>query len=256
MPLLSVVAGVAAILVVLIAAFSVRRFRAAAADEPGETGADHAGGMLSALFLLVLAIAIIVPWTNADSARQNTYTEARSLTDAYWAAGGLPDPAKQQARGAIDGYLRYAAGPEWQTLRHGRLTDAGWRRLDTLRATLDGLDLKNGDQSDARDDAVAAVKDASSAREQRSEDAKAGLPGGVVWLTVLSGFVIVVFPFLAGVRARGRALIPVIVMAALLGVTVFLTIDIAHPFSGGLAVGPGAYRTALHELPRIRTAVP
>jgi len=254
MPLLSVLAAVAAILVVLVAAFSVRKFRGG--DDPGETGADHAGGMLSALFLLVLAIAIIVPWTNADSARQNTYTEARSLTDAYWSAGGLPEADKQQARDGIDAYLRYVIGPEWQTLRRGRLTDAGWQQLDSVRATLEGLDLKNKDQSDARDDVVASLKEASSAREQRAEDAKSGLPIGVMWLTVLSGLVIVIFPFMAGVRARGRALVPLVVMAALLGVTVFLTFDIAHPFSGGLAVGPGAYTTALHQLPRIRTAVP
>ncbi|MFD2352725.1 hypothetical protein ACFSTC_30725 [Nonomuraea ferruginea] len=40
--------------------------------------------MLSALFLLVFAIAVIVPWTTADAARQNTQVESRAVADAYW----------------------------------------------------------------------------------------------------------------------------------------------------------------------------
>ena len=62
--------------------------------DPGGPSGGHAGAMLSALFLLVFAIAIIVPWTTADTARQNTYAESQAAVETYWAAAGLPRPSR------------------------------------------------------------------------------------------------------------------------------------------------------------------
>ena len=251
----SLVAALAGILFVLIAAWLFRR-TGQKGKNAGETGADHAGGMLASLFLLVLAIAVIVPWTNADSARQTTYTEARALTEAYWAAGGLSQADKQQTRAELEGYTGYVAGPEWSAVRRGHLTTAGWQRLDALRSRLERLDLKVKDQADARDGVVSDLKDAYAARRQRAVDAQAGLPGGVLALTILTGLAIVIFPFLTGARPSGLLLVPMVLMTALLGVGVYLVFDIAHPFTGGLGVGPAAFTTALHEFSRIQAATP
>ena len=82
----------AAIAVVIIAAVLFRRLGRDVEDrDPSGVTAGHAGSMLSALFLLAFAIAIVVPWTSAVAARQNTYTESQAIVDAYWSSTGLPD---------------------------------------------------------------------------------------------------------------------------------------------------------------------
>src|SRR5258708_25176758 len=85
-------AGLAVLLVVLVARFTKKWTKED--GEPEGPTASHSGGILSALFLLVFAIAIIVPWTAADTARHNTYAEVQSLNEAYWRAPPLPPPRR------------------------------------------------------------------------------------------------------------------------------------------------------------------
>src|SRR5918992_3424569 len=88
-------------------------------DAPDGPTASHAGAMISALFLLIFAIAVIVPWTVADSARQNTYAEANALVEASWMAGGLPPADAASTRMALRDYARFVAEEEWRGVERG-----------------------------------------------------------------------------------------------------------------------------------------
>jgi hypothetical protein len=247
----SILAALAAIALVGLAAFTLKRF-GKDDDEPDGATASHAGAMLSALFLLVFAIAIIVPWTAADDARKNTYAEAQSLVEAYWAAKDLPAPDTQTVRTAVTDYLNFVVKTEWPYMgSHRKLSAVGWTKLDTLRTKLDSLSLTSDDDKDARDAVLGDLRDTYAARRQRGFDADSTLPAGVLAFTVITGLVMIVFPFIAGARPRGMTLVPLVVMAAMLGVSVYLVFDINHVFSGALAVGPDAFSAALQEFARV-----
>jgi hypothetical protein len=251
-----ILAAFTAVLAVAVAAVTFKRFAKDDDDEPGGATVGHAGAMLSALFLLVFAIAVIIPWTVADSARQNTYAEARSLTEAYWDTGDLPPEAKQEIRGRINAYTNFVVNREWRSMGDGRLDDEGWKQLDALRVSLNRLELQNKNQSSARDNIVERVKETYAFRRQRAVDAQSSLPAGVSILTALTGAIIIIFPFLAGARPRGITLLPLLVMSVMLGISVYLVFNIEHPFTGGLAVGPDAFNSALQEFTRIHALVP
>lgn len=246
----SILAALAAILLVVIAAYLFRKI-GKDDDEPDGATSAHAGAMLSALFLLIFAIALIVPWTTSDSARQNTYAEAQAITEASWAAGGLPDADRAQVRAGLRDYTDFVMNKEWADLHKGRLDNAGWAKLDTLREQINGFNLTTKDQQDTQGDVLDQIQNLYAARRQRAVDAKATLPTGVLMFTVLTGVIMIVFPFLAGARPRRMAKVPLVVMAGLLGISMYLVFDINHTFSGALAVKKDAYRSALQELQRI-----
>ena len=122
---------IAAVGVVAIAALSFR-LAGKGSDDRGADGpsAGHAGAMLSALFLVVFAIAIIVPWTTADAARQNTHAESRAVVDAYWAAAGLPADGVGPVRAGLRDYAAFVVRDEWPDMAQGKLEEAGAERLD------------------------------------------------------------------------------------------------------------------------------
>ena len=93
--------------------------------------------------------------------------------------------------------------------------------------------------------------DVAAARGQRAADARSAPPAGLLFLTVLAAFLVVTFPFLAGARPRGAALIPLGAMVAMLAVGLYLAFDIEHVFTGALRVTPDAYVTAQQEFPHI-----
>jgi hypothetical protein len=250
--LISIFAAAAAVGLVITAALLFRRSGRSSDDrDPAGATATHAGAMLSALFLLVFAIAIVVPWTTADAARQNTYTESQAIVDGYWSASALSPPAGRQIQADLRSYVQFLTGPEWHLMARGRLGAEGWRRLDILRNRAMSLPTATDKQKDDRTAVLEHIQAISAARSQRAMDAKTRPPMGVLYMTVLTGVVVLVFPFLAGARPRGMAILPLGVMAALLGVGIYLTFDISHVFTGALRVKPDAFTAAQQMFPQI-----
>lgn len=250
--LLSVLAAAAAVGVVFTAGRLFRRSARGTDDrEPDGASATHAGAMLSALFLLVFAIAIVVPWTSADAARQNTYAESQAILDTYWSASALPSPAGREVQADLRSYVQYVTGPEWHLMAEGRLGAEGWRRLDGLRNRMMSLPATTDEQLDNRSAVLDHIQEIFAARSQRAMDAKARPPAGVLDMTALTGALVLLFPFLAGARPRGMAIVPLGAMAALLGLGVYLTFDISHVFTGALRVQPDAYTAARQLFPQI-----
>ena len=213
--------------------------------------ASHAGAMISALFLLIFAIAVIVPWTVADSARQNTYAEANALVEASWLAGGLPAADAAATRAALRGYAQFVATDEWRTLRRGELDPRGWRRLDEMRAAVTRLEPREPAQQQARDDVASQLQTVYEARRQRAVDAAATLPQGMLVLTVLAALLVAIFPTMSGVKPRGWIWVPYALMVTVVGLGVYLVFAINHTFSGPLGVDPTAFTSALTELGRV-----
>ncbi|MFI0409003.1 hypothetical protein [Actinomadura sp. 3N508] len=240
-------AAACAIGVVIAASRLVRRTRGVDDADPDGPTTAHTGAMLSALFLLAFAIAVVVPWTSADAARSNTYTESQAIAEAYWAASRLEaDDARHVQQGLRD-YVDLVRGPEWSLMRHGRMSHRGWTELERLRR--DVIAVKAGDDDelkDARNLVLEQLGQISSARRQRAMDAQNSPPAGLLIITVLTGVVITLLPFLSGARPRGMTLVPLCLMASLLAAGTYLTIDISHVFTGALAVGPEAF-TSLHD---------
>ncbi|WP_067171342.1 bestrophin-like domain [Microtetraspora niveoalba] len=255
--LVCVLAVASAIGVVALAAVLFRKLGRGADDrDPGGPSTGHAGAMLSALFLLVFAIAIIVPWTTADAARENTYAEGQAAVETYWASTALPAPAAAEVQARLRDYVGFVVDDEWPLMAEGRLSPDGSALLNGLRAYATGLSVTGDEAQDARSAVLDGLSDLSTARYQRAADARATPPSGVMVLTILTGLVIILFPFMAGARPRGMAIVPLVTMAALLGLGTYQAWDISHVFSGGLAVKPDALRAAAQELQRIPQTPP
>lgn len=220
-------------------------------EEPDGPTASHAGAMFSALFLLVFAIAIIVPWTVADSARQNTYAEAQALTEAYWSAGDLPPAGAAATREALRDYTAFVADREWPLLARGTLSEAGWTRLNTLRADLGALSPRTKDEKEALAGVEAQLEQVYAARRQRAVDARATLPSGVLALTVLTALLVLLFPLLAGARPRGWSRLTYLLLAGSLALGVYLAFAINHTFTGPLGVDSSAFEGAQREFLQI-----
>ncbi|SDJ84628.1 Protein of unknown function [Nonomuraea maritima] len=243
---------VAAVGVVALTALVFRKVKNAGEDrDPSGPSAGHAGAMLSAMFLLVFAIAIIVPWTTADSARLNTQAESQAAVDAYWAASELPATASDELRKGLRDYMAFVTRDEWPLMSEGKMHPLGGERVDELRGLVQGLKPGTDDEEDAKAAVLQHLSSMSSARAQRTADAAARPPDGVLHLTVLTGVLVVLFPFLAGARPRGLAILPLVAMAGLLGFGTYLSWDISRAFAGPLAVAPDAFQGALQEFIRI-----
>lgn len=241
-------AAVSAVGVVLVAS---RLARGEPDREPDGPTAGHAGSMVAALFLLAFAIAIVVPWTTIDAARQNTYVESQAVAEAYWSASRLPSPAREQTQGELRDYVELVRGQEWRLMADGRLSADGWSLLERMRREIAGLPALEDEARENRTAVLDHIREISAARRQRAMDAATTPPPGLLAVTVLTGLAVVFLPFLAGARPRGMTLVPLALMSALLAIGIYLVFDISRVFTGALAVEPDAFTGVLAELQRI-----
>ncbi|GAA2635990.1 hypothetical protein SMC26_34395 [Actinomadura fulvescens] len=246
------IAAASAVGLVIIAALLVRRVRSGTDDEaPDGPTTGHTGAMLSALFLLAFAIAIVVPWTTTDSARLNTYAESQAIVEGAWSATDLPPTYSNRVRSELYDYAQFVRTQEWRLMANGRLSPDGWTRLERLRRDVAAFPAKSTDQKDTQAAVLDDIADITSARRQRAMDAKTTPPPGLLAVTLLTGLIVLLFPILAGARPRGMSILPLALMAALLGIGMYLTFDISHTFTGALGVKPDAFTAILDELQRI-----
>jgi Protein of unknown function (DUF4239) len=246
---LAALAVVALVAIADLVAVKLGRGKVDAAPD-GLTG-GHAVNIIRALFLMSFAIGLIVPWSTNDSARQNTYAEAQALVEAYWQANRLPAAEATTVHDDLRGYTTFVINDEWPVLASGELSQQGWTMLDGLRGNLMSLNYPEKSYADADTAVLAQISNVYAARRQRAVDAAASLPEAVGIFAILTGLLVVLFPFLVGVRPQGRALVPLIITAALIGAGLFLVVDNNHVFSGGIAVKPDAFQSALLEMQRI-----
>lgn len=247
-----VLAGLCAIAVVIVASLLVRRVRSAADDgDPGGPTVAHAGSMISALFLIAFAIAIVVPWTTADAARLNTYAETQAIAEASWSADAFPAPAGQTVQAGLRDYVQFVRTTEWPLMAEGKLSTEGWARLEEMRRGVAALTVSGSAAEEAQAQVLGHISEISASRRQRAMDAAATPPPGLLVITFLTGVAVVLLPLMSGARPRGAALVPLTLMAGLLGVGFFLTVDISRVFDGALAVQPEAFVNVLPELQRI-----
>jgi hypothetical protein len=248
-----VLAAVAAMALVVIVDVVSSRFGRGKVDQApdGLTG-SHANNMIRSLFLMAFALGLILPWTTNDSARQNTYAEAQAVVEAYWQANRLPAAEATIVHDDLRNYTNFVIHDEWPVMATGQLSQQGWTMLDSLRGNLMSLDYADSFSADADTAVLDQLSDVYAARRQRAVDAEASLPEAVIVFAVATGVLVIIYPFLVGVRPRGKAIAPILLTSALIGAGLFLIVDNNHVFSGGIAVRPDAFQSALQEMQRIQ----
>jgi hypothetical protein len=248
-----ILAALAAVaLVVVVDVVSSRFGRGKVDDSPDGVAGSHGGAMIKSLFLMAFAIGLIVPWTTNDSARQNTYAEAQAIVEAYWQANRLPVAEAATVHSDLRSYTNFVIHGEWPVMEKGGLSQQGWNMLDDMRGSLMSLNYSDKFAADADTAVLNQVSNIYAARRQRAVDVDATLPDAVIVFAITTGLLVIIYPFLVGIRPRGKAIAPILLTSALVGAGLFLIVDNNHTFSGGIGVKPDAFQSALQEMQRIQ----
>lgn len=239
--LAAAIAGIALAAVVV----SVVRGRT---GEPEDVTIGFLGPSLAAIYLLVLAFALVTEWqTNAD-ARQAVVNEATALRSLQWSAAGLPAGAAATLHRQLGAYLNEVVSDDWPQMRHGRLGDESERMIAAMYASALRVNPATNAQSAAQQNVVGQLDSLLAARAQRAADAASRLPEGVLAAVLATSVVVIAFPFAGGLRVSTVCLTVAGLQAVLVAVGVVVVFQLNLAYSGPLAVGPGAIQ-AVAQLP-------
>jgi hypothetical protein len=146
--------------------------------------------------------------------------------------------------GMIRDYARSVAEEEWPAQRAGRPPGAARPHFHKLVQVLGDFEPTNLPDQMVHAETLRELTSASEARRARIHATTAGLPW-VVWVVVFLGaaLALVGATFFVQVDDQVLHMALVAIMAAFVGLVVFVTIALDHPFQGNITPSEEPFRT-------------
>jgi hypothetical protein len=229
----------------LVAAVVTLLIRRVVHKPSGESHNEVAGfifatvGVLAAVLLAFIVFAL---WEGYGTAERATAQEAATVLATARYATTMPEPMRHEMLDQLHRYSEVVLNSEWKTMTEesGR---AGDQVIADLVSTYDKLQ-----PASAYDQAATLLSDLSIARTQRILSSQAVLPA-VFWFVLIgASLVTVIFAFVLYMEnARVHALM-VALLAGILGLCLWLILEVNQPFAGAVQVPKDAFEHALQVI--------
>jgi hypothetical protein len=195
--------------------------------------AAYFGTQIWLVYSLVLSLVAVGAWSEYQAASEKVAREVAVLEVLQRRAALYPEPMRTRIDTEVREYARAVAEKEWPEQKAGRHPSAAKRDFaDIIEAlstyTPDGLARQMMHAETLREASIA-----SEARRARIHATHGALPG-VVWVAMLLGAALALSgaTFFVHIDDRILRVVLISIMAAFVGLVVFTTAALDHPFQG------------------------
>jgi hypothetical protein len=213
---------------------------------------DVAGFLIAVvgvIYAVLLAFMVIIQWESFSDADVHAGNEAAAIGSLYRDGVALGHPGLR-LRAATDAYAHQIAYREWPYMSNHVHEDPQtdiylngmWKAVMELKGS-----STNPTQEAFITQAVTDVASVSTARRVRLHDSTSTLPFYLWIVLVFGGVLTIAFCFffdLDNLRAHAAM---IGILAALIGMSLFIIVALDLPYSGGIVSGPESLTEEIHE---------
>jgi Protein of unknown function (DUF4239) len=236
--------------VVIAVTLLVGRSRKAATGDFDGDSMSFVGGVLNALFTVVLAFYVVFAWQNGDDISSHSSAEADALVDTYWQTKVEPPADATVISHLVKQYATDVVHKEWPQLDHGQPDPATETTLTELRGAVLALPTDSQAVNTARQMSLQDLSTITTNHRQRVNAATDS--DNFTWFlllgTILGAVAMLAFPLLMGLSARPTNVAGMAVLGVTLAVIVFACVELLHPLHGFFGIDPSAYTDALDDM--------
>ncbi len=207
---------------------------------------EFSGTMVQSVMVFYgLAVALIAVGVFETYSDVSTIVsqEAAELGAMYRDASSYPEPIRPVLQQQLRDYAQYVIHTAWPAQQRGQVALGGVEMLNRFQATLTGFEPDTDGQKILHGEALRAYNQLIEARSLRLDAVvNTGLPS-VLWVVVLAGAVIsLIATFFFKVEDLRLHAILVTLLAAFMGLIVFMIFAFDRPFRGDLGLKPEPYQ--------------
>jgi len=211
-----------------------------------DTGFSAVGTM----YAIVAGLLVFGVYSTFDDASRAAADEAANLVLMYHQAGAFPEPERDQAQQAIVNYTRSVIEDDWPALADAKGSPKTDQALDRMFAVWAPM-TPDPQWSDEYSASVDELSNVLTLRYERIDDSEAAL-NPIYWVLLFVGaFLTILHLVLLRMENRTMHLVAVGVTAAMLGMVLFLLIEVNQPFRGQIVVYPTRFEAALTTMENI-----
>jgi len=222
---------------------------------------EFTGAMVQAIMVfygLAVALIAVSVWQTYDNASSLASQEAAGLAAIYRDVSLYPEPHRSALQQDARDYLEFVMHDAWPLQAQGKppltppeLTKRIMRDFMSFEPSTDRQRLQHAETLQALNEAIKATR-------LRVDAASAGLPG-ILWAVVIVGAMVsLAAAFFFRVKDARLHAILVVMLAAFMGLVIFMILALDRPFRGELGVRPDAYQVVYDQImaPATPPAVP
>lgn len=197
---------------------------------------------------LAVALIAVSVWQSYADVSRIISGEASSLNALYRDVSSYPDPIRLELQQELREYTDQVIHGAWALQRRGQTPTAGFEHMSRFQAVLDKFEPASEGQKILHAETLRAYNLLIQSRRLRLDAATTCLPT-VMWAVVLAGALIglsaTFFFKVEDARLHG---ILVALLAAFMGLVIFMIFALDRPFRGDLGLGSGPYQLIYDQL--------
>jgi hypothetical protein len=198
--------------------------------------------VLGVMYAILLAYVTIIVWEQFDSASANVDEEATNLYNIYHDVDGFADPYRSDVQNAAKAYVQTTIDEEWPLLADGSYSRHAEELADQLGAAIDRLPVSSTNEQVKLDHLMGQYESMTTERQLRLFQASVGLHP-LLWDLLVCGAVTTIgFTYFFGVENVWAHAGMIAAITFVIAATLFVVIQVNHPFAGGVSVSPEALR--------------
>jgi hypothetical protein len=204
--------------------------------------AAYFGTQIWLAYTLILSLTAVGAWSEYQAASEKVSREVSSLEVLQRGALLYPEPVRGQIDELVRDYARTVATKEWDEQRVGLHPSAAKHRFAAIVRLLGDYEPLNLPDRMVHAETLRQLTTASETRRARIHATGTSLPT-VVWIVLLVGAAIALTGATLFVTVDDTTLHLVLVgcMAAFVGLVVFVTVALDHPFQGAVTPAPDGF---------------
>ena len=217
----------------------------------GEGDVEFGAAMLASIMVfygLATALIAVNVWEVYEKVKEVTKHEAASLAVLYRNVSEYPEPARSALREEIRAYTDRIIHESWPLQRRGRIPTEGVKSMDQLQSNLMSFEPVTEAQKGLALETLASYGRMMEARRMRLDSVERKLPG-VIWLVIILGaFISLVSAFYFPVRDARVHRVQVGLLAAFIGLVIFIILALDRPYDGDLGLKARPYEVIYQQL--------
>ncbi len=202
--------------------------------------------VVGVIYAVLLALVVIVGWENFSRAEGVVGQEASALRNIYRDSVAFPPEVREQLRDDVRLYAVTVIEREWPAMARDEPGDPEVARvLDLISEHLAALPTATPTQAEYVAIEANGFDDLVAARSTRLDFLEQGVPG-VLWVALIVGAVVTIgFAMIFSMTSTLLHTLMTGSLTALIGVLLFVSVSIDHPFAGDVSVDPAPLERVL-----------
>ena len=226
----------------------IRRSWPVLADGEHNDVAGFIIAVVGVIYAVLLAFVVIVSWEDFSEAESTVGQEASALRSIYRESQAFPPDAREHIRADVLRYASTAIDVEWPAMAEGKPgSPEVYRVLDDMSQSLAQLPANTPVQQAYLGAEADRFNQLVGFRSERLDYVEKGVPN-VLWIALGVGAVVTIgFAMIFGLRSTMLHVIMTASLSAVIGVLLFVSIAIDHPFDGDVSVDPAPLERVISD---------